>query len=513
VGDFNRDEKLDLAVTNFSDDVKGNTVSVLLGDGTGKFAPFSSPVTGINPYTMVLGDFNGDGKLDLAVADLSWDTVYSGITILLGDGRGNFSLTSTTPSGAGEAPAVVAGDFNGDGRLDLAMGHGMILLNHGRQNQTATTLVSSPNPANYWQEITFTATVNSGSESPTGLVVFRDGSVLIGTAILTNGTASISVPMTAGSHSITAEYQGSVEYSASMSARLKQIVNPATTTISLTSSPNPAFANQTVYYTAIVASLNGGAITGDVSFQEAGVTIATAPLSAYGDASVSTSYTAANTHQITATFLGDSNNNVSTSGALTETIWKPIVPSIMTIVTSGSPSLIGKTVKFTATVTSKGGTIPNGEFVTFYDTTYPVATVALTNGTAMYSTSSLSPRAHNIYARYFGDATFQPSSNYVKQVVLKYSTTTLLTSNSNPSTYGQPVIFNVTVTTPGPYPLTGWVKFWDGATGIGTGRVWGGVATLTKSVLVIGTHRITAQYLGDSYNAKSKSNEVDQVVH
>ena len=115
MGDFNGDGKLDLAVAN----VSSNTVSILLGDGRGNFTLASSPATGDEPYSVAVGDFNGDGKLDLAVANSGSDTV----SILLGDGRGNFALASSPATG--DAPfSLAVGDLNGDGRLDLAVANG-----------------------------------------------------------------------------------------------------------------------------------------------------------------------------------------------------------------------------------------------------------------------------------------------------------------------------------------------------------------------------------------------------
>jgi hypothetical protein len=130
VGDFNGDGKLDLAVANGN-----NTVSILLGDGTGSFALASSPAVGYGPESVAVGDFNGDGKLDLAVANENGNTV----SILLGDGAGNFTLASA-PVAYGASVAV--GDFNGDGKLDLATGGGTsILLGDSTGN---FTLASSP---------------------------------------------------------------------------------------------------------------------------------------------------------------------------------------------------------------------------------------------------------------------------------------------------------------------------------------------------------------------------------
>jgi FG-GAP-like repeat/Abnormal spindle-like microcephaly-assoc'd, ASPM-SPD-2-Hydin/FG-GAP repeat len=112
VGDFNGDGNLDLAVANFYD----KAVSILLGDGTGHFTLAYSLAVGENPVSVEVGDFNGDGKLDLAVANVGDSTV----SILLGDGTGNFTLASSPASGGG-AYSVEVGDFNGDGKLDLAV--------------------------------------------------------------------------------------------------------------------------------------------------------------------------------------------------------------------------------------------------------------------------------------------------------------------------------------------------------------------------------------------------------
>jgi hypothetical protein len=100
----------------------------------------------------------------------------------------------------------------------------------------------------------------------------------------------------------------------------------------------------------------------------------------------------------------------------------------------------------------------------------------------------------------------------VKQVVNKYPTTTALSSSPNPSVYGQAVTFTATVAPTGPSLPTGKVLFKDGTTWIGAATLSGGVATITRSKLAVGTHPITAQYLGDATSAKSTSSVLDQVV-
>jgi hypothetical protein len=106
-GDFNGDGKLDLAVpASFS-----NNVALLFGDGTGHFpAPSLTQIGSVE--AMAAGDFVGDGRLDLAIS--SGDT----LTVLLGNGDGTFVPGATYP--VGQVTAIATDDFNGDGRLDLA---------------------------------------------------------------------------------------------------------------------------------------------------------------------------------------------------------------------------------------------------------------------------------------------------------------------------------------------------------------------------------------------------------
>jgi hypothetical protein len=110
VGDFNGDGKQDLVTANFT-----NTVTILLGDGSGGFVRQSGNfAAGAQSVSVAVGDFNGDGKQDLVTANSGSDNV----SVLLGDGTGNFGLP--TNFGVGSHPLSVAlGDFNGDGRLDL----------------------------------------------------------------------------------------------------------------------------------------------------------------------------------------------------------------------------------------------------------------------------------------------------------------------------------------------------------------------------------------------------------
>jgi len=107
-GDFNGDNKPDLAVTNIGE---SKNVSILLGTGKGSFGDPTNFNAGDFPNSVAVGDFNSDNKSDLAVTS-------NGISILLGNGTGSFGAPANFS--AGEDPFVIAvGDFNADGKTDL----------------------------------------------------------------------------------------------------------------------------------------------------------------------------------------------------------------------------------------------------------------------------------------------------------------------------------------------------------------------------------------------------------
>ena len=144
IGDYNGDGILDLAVATYAI----SAVRVLLGNGNGTFGPATSYPTATNAEAITARDFNGDGILDLAVADWTANSV----SILLGNRDGTFQPHVDYPVGP-HAHSVVAGDFNGDGALDLAVANWFdgtisVLLGHGDGTfGTAATYVVGASPA------------------------------------------------------------------------------------------------------------------------------------------------------------------------------------------------------------------------------------------------------------------------------------------------------------------------------------------------------------------------------
>ncbi len=142
-GDLNGDGALDLAVAYYG----GTSVGVLMNQGNGVFA---SPVTytvGSQPFGVELGDFNGDGLLDLVVAVWGSSGAGNTISVLLNAGDGTFGVPTTYAAGGGPVSVSVA-DFNGDGLLDFAVANSIdgtiaVLLNIGGGQYGAPTIYDS----------------------------------------------------------------------------------------------------------------------------------------------------------------------------------------------------------------------------------------------------------------------------------------------------------------------------------------------------------------------------------
>lgn len=129
VGDFNGDGKQDLATANGSVD----NVSVLLGNGTGGFSAATNFAVGTLPTSVAVGDFDNDGNQDLVTSNQN----SASVSILLGDGTGSFAIAASWAAGA-NPQSVAVGDFNGDFKDDLVVANGSnsvsVLMNDGEGN-------------------------------------------------------------------------------------------------------------------------------------------------------------------------------------------------------------------------------------------------------------------------------------------------------------------------------------------------------------------------------------------
>ncbi len=122
VGDLNGDGKADIAVANQGNSSVVSTVSVLLSNNNGTFEPKVDYPTGNNPRSVAIGDLNGDGKADLAVTNQGLVSATGGtVSVLLNNGNGTFAVKKDYQAGSGPW-SVAIGDLNGDGKEDLAVG-------------------------------------------------------------------------------------------------------------------------------------------------------------------------------------------------------------------------------------------------------------------------------------------------------------------------------------------------------------------------------------------------------
>jgi hypothetical protein len=366
VGDFNGDGRPDLAVV----DQEGvANVNILLGNGDGTFQTPVSYIADASPQYVVIGDFNGDGILDLATANgvacaFPSDPCTSSsndISVLLGNGDGTFRSAVNYAAGFGVSDLALA-DFNGDGRVDFAVADAgdnsvTLLLNTTSSSQkhaTSVAVASSLNPSTVGQSVTFTATVSSASGIPTGNVTFYDGTTVLGMGSLnTAGQAAFPTSsLSEGTHSITAVYGGDSNFATSTSTALTQTVNPASATnTTVASSLNPSTVGQSVTFTATVTS-SAGTPSGTAKFLDGTTTLGSGTLNGAGVATYATSSLAVGAHSITASYTGNASFAPSTSTALTQTVNQTPTAGVPTI----SPGSESSTSPLTVTITPAAST-------------------------------------------------------------------------------------------------------------------------------------------------------------
>ena len=438
-------------------------------------------------------------------------TTALGAAVALSSGAATFS-TSALAVGSHSITAQYSGSasFNASASSALTQTVGL--------DAVTMTLASSSNPSTYGSSVTFTAVVSTAAPggTATGTVTFNAGSTALGTGTLDGtGTATFSTSsLPGGSTSITAVYGGDSTHASGSSAALLQVVNPAASSVALSSSENPSIFGQSVTFTANVTSSVAGTLTGTVNFIDGSTLLGGVTLTASGTVTYSTTALAVGSHAITAVYSGDSNYATSTSTTVTQVVNQATTSSV--VVSSANPSSLGATVIFTDTVIpgQSGSSAPTGS-VTFMDgtTTLGVATLDA-HGQATLSVSTLTVGTHPISAAYGGDANFLgDTSPALAQVVRASSVAASLKSAPNPAQYSQAVTFLATIDGDAGAP-TGIVTFTDpsfdggaeaGST-LGTGAIDGGVATFTISDLSVGTHTVTATYGGDeTYGSQTAS--------
>lgn len=213
--------------------------------------------------------------------------------------------TSSLPIGTSAITAI----YRGNGQYGPSMSPALFqVVNPTTKSVTSTTLASSLNPSIYGQKAKWTATViTSGSKTPTGAVNFMWGVHSIGTVRLNpSGVATLTRSnLSADSYPLTAVYKGDANNQSSTSPIVNQVVTQATSTTTLTSSPNPSTQGESVTFTAKIISPTTTA-SGPVTFTAGTTVLGTSQISG-NKATVTTSTLPVGSTRVTATYNGDSN--------------------------------------------------------------------------------------------------------------------------------------------------------------------------------------------------------------
>jgi hypothetical protein len=354
--------------SGFSDLVAANgaSLAVLANDGTGNFSTSYATLTmAFTSSQFAVADANGDGYADIYTVAIQNGQSQISVNLVTGSASAT-SQPFSLAAGAQAVSAAWAGNVNFTG--STATGTQTV-----NGTATVTTLASSQNPSVVGAAITLTAGVSSsaaGGTVPTGVVVFQDGTTILGPGTLTpTGTASLTTSALAvGTHSIQATYGGDSFFAASVSAVLSQVVNAAGpvapnltwATPAAIVNPTPLSATQ---LNATATNSAGAAVPGNYVYtppagtvlnpgvQTLSVTFTPNDTATYTTASTSVSLTVTSAPAVTLT--GPTTAPPGTQPTVTFTVNNPYPVDLTALFTltfagSGTPSVDDPAVQFAA---------------------------------------------------------------------------------------------------------------------------------------------------------------------
>jgi len=330
-------------------------------------------------------------------------------TSTAGQGATVSMSTSNLAVGTHTLTAVYGGDSNFNGSTSIPV---VVVVT---QVNPTITLTSAPNPSNFGQAVTFTATLAGSDTVPSGTVTFKDGAQTLGTGTISSGTATFTTSsLSVGTHSITAVYGGDTNNASETSTVVDQVVQKAAVSIAITSSANPSTYGQSVTLSVTVTG-PGATPSGTITVMDGTTTVGTITLDATGKGAISTSPLTAGSHSLTFTYGGDAN---FTEGS--EALTQRVVPAATTpqLASSRNPSVAGDTIQLTATVAPNvaTGTVTftirqNGSVIESHS-------AVLASGIGTLSVSDLVAGTYQVQAAYSGDASYRPSTSAtIAQVV------------------------------------------------------------------------------------------------
>jgi hypothetical protein len=471
-------------------------------------------------------------------------TIMNGAAVPVVNGVATFAI-STLAAGNHTITADYLGDTNFNAVSAVALANNPQVI--GAEATTTTVQASNVNPA-VSQTVTYTITVAGVPNTPTGTVSLLDNGNAIGTCgsglTLSSGVATCSIQYvgtgntSTGAHTITSTYSPNAGFAASTATSFVVTVGanqPVTLgTLTVTSAnpvqygsnssfsvpinptaPTPAYAASSVQFRDIS---NGGAVLCNSSVA-AGVATCTTTTPLTGG-----------THNIVAQFMGDANYPASTISNTAALVINKVATGNYTVTVNGDAGT-------TFTATTYGGTIFSGAETialarpagfaagTLFPTGNVVATIGTTtigsypisaSGIATLTTTTLPVSVNagvgqSITFSYVGDTNYAndpPTGTITINKVTLGAGAYSLTSNPNPSAFGQNVTFTFSISTgiAGATP-GGTVALLDNGNPLATVNVVNGVATYTTSALTNGNHTITVAaggYTGDAnFNANT----------
>jgi len=539
VGDFNNDGKLDL----IGPDLYRDAV-VMLGNGNGTFqAPLVSTYANDTNYfgassNGVIGDFNGDGILDLVGFD--------GVTAYISYGNGDGTFCNCNPVEVQLNPAgnggsqLYSADLNGDGLPDLFQfpGTGGIYtyLNNGDGTFLSEPLAIS-GLAGQAQYLYAVADVNgdglpdifaeAGNDATSETPVLLNTGGWVSQAVL----PSVTVAPGSGKHEVKAAFGGDAGTMASSSSENTPLwASKLTTAIAMTASATTIASGGTVKLTATLTPATSGSDTANgelVGFYSGSTLVGSAPLAA-GVAMLTTGLPGG-ADSVTAVYPGDASFNGAASAPVKVTVTVKATTLALTTSSATATAYAAPGVTLTATLSpfNAGTTTTNGEKVSFLNGKTLLGTGVLTNGVATL-VAELPVGSESITASYAGDESFAAANSAAKMVTVSKEAVSMAVGSAPAGPVGlyTPVTLTATITAANAagYPnlqsemqqeaiyfyygseLLGWEYIQPG-TVAGTAT-----ASVTTYGLPLGTDKVTAVYSGDVNFSASTGTETLTVV-
>jgi hypothetical protein len=444
VSDVNGDGFPDVTVADPGVGGAPDTGQILVFENNGSGAlnaVYPYPAAGVSEVAGIPFPVIGKPAGTAAIAP-SWSLVYSTVdatsgavtvTALRRQSANSYTTAYTIPTGAfagtGDnqvAVAVAAGDFNGDGYLDLAA--------FGTNGNAQNAIL----PFGYGNDSS--ASIASSTQQPN-----------------------------AGTYNLTASYPGNLLFASATSPNAQVIISPATPGGTV-SGPGTADYGQSVTFTASVAGVPGGTVpSGTVQFLDNGTALGAPQTLVSGAAQLSTASLAAGAHTITAAYTGDINYAPLTSlGSARIAVSQASVS--LTLTSSAASTTAGTVVAFT--VQAVGSQLPVGDTVYFNGLPTPGLATIDTSGRAVYRFGLLTPGTYTIEAQYGGSGTFAAAtSNQVTLQVAPTPVTVTLASSANPVTNPAPIALTATVVSGGLGVPTGTLTFENNGQSLASGAL------------------------------------------